>query len=153
MIMKIQEKIERYLKTKEDDWQDDDTLDPEDEDDGISTALFERMADLILSLDEDQLSDWQAEQVDNILELLDEEDEDEDEDEDEELTELRLAKRTKSRERMKARQYRRTHKGVIKRKRKRFLRSAAGKRRVRLKKRMAGRKRTATGRRMVRYHR
>jgi len=149
--MKILERIERYLKTKEDDWQDDDTLDPEDEDDGISTALFERMADLIMSLEEDNLTDWQAELVDNILELLDEEDEDEEE-EDEELTELRLAKRTKSRERMKARQYRRTHKGIIKRKRKRFLRSSAGKRRMRLKKRMAGRKRTATGRRMVRYH-
>lgn len=117
--------------------------------------LFEEMADFIIALEPDQLSEEQIEKILDILEELEidshiQDFEDEDEDEDE-LDEKRLAKRTKVKDRLKARKYYKRYKSKIKKKKKRFMRSATGKLRKKKSERMAKSGRTATGRKKVKY--
>lgn len=108
--------------------------------------LFEKMADFIISLDDEPLSDDAFEEMEDILEELDYEDDGE------EIDELRMSKRTPSSKRMQAKRYARTHRTKIKRRKQKLSRSAEGKRRKRLTTRLAKAGRTATGRRKIRYH-
>lgn len=145
--MILRDVMKRYLRTHEDDWEDDDIETPSERGD-VSSSLFDNMADFILTLDEDQLDDNQMDMLEAILDYLDEEGPEE-----EGVSEIRYARKTKGRERMKARAYRRRNRAKIRRRRKKFKRTAAGKRRERRKKIMSKRGRTATGRKKVRYHR
>ena len=148
--MNITSKLNRYLDEMETIGRDEDEM---------QNDLFDKMADFILELDEELLTDEQQDVYGEILEDLgyDEDDLDDDEDDfdDDDLDnidEIRMAHRTSAKDRMKSKAYLRKNNQKVKRKKKKFKKSAAGKRRLIKKKKMAGRNKTATGRKKVRYH-
>lgn len=128
------------------------TMDTNDESIKINDDLFERMADFIIELDPDSLSDNQLQEVMDIIddmEVISNTEDDEDEDI---VDEVRLAKRTSAQSRLKAKSYYRKNKSKIKIKKKKFKKSAAGKARARKTKIMGASGRTATGRKKTQYH-
>jgi hypothetical protein len=120
-----------------------------------SQELFDRMADLIVSIEPDSLSDEQLEEVINLLTDMEIEDEDE-------ISEVikgtvvrkyKLASKSGTQEKAYARKYYRKNRIKIKRKKMLFKRSAEGRKRKRLMSRMIRQHKTPTGRRKVRYRR
>ena len=110
--------------------------------------LFDRVANFILQLEPDSLSDDQLDEVVDILDQLEFDDELE-----EQLDRpLKLAKRSSIKKRQRSRQYTRSNRGKIKRKRVQFKRSTEGRKRKLLKKRMELRFKTPTGQKKKRYH-
>lgn len=109
----------------------------------FDSELFQRALDLIVGLEPEQLTDDQLEEVIFILDDIETE---------EDLTELRLSKRSSPEKKREARKYWRTNKVKIKVRRKKFKRSAEGRKRKRMKKRLLSVNKTPTGRRKVRYH-
>lgn len=109
--------------------------------------LFNRIANFILQLEPDSLSDDQLDEVVDILEQLEFDDELE-----EQTQRPTLAKRSSVKKRQRSRQSTRSNRGKIKRKRIQFKRSAEGRKRSLLKKRMEIRLKTPTGQKKKRYH-
>ena len=107
--------------------------------------LFERLLNFIIELDPEQLGDEQLDTVESILDELEMFGEDG-------VSEIRLSKRSSAEKRRKSRQFYRRNRQKIKIRRKKFKRSAAGRKRKRLTKMKAKSGKTATGRRKVRYH-
>jgi hypothetical protein len=104
--------------------------------------LFGRMADFILELDDDQLSDNQLNEWELIISDLDSDD----------ISEVEMAKRSSSQKRAQAKRYYRSNKAKIRRKIKTFAKSSAGKTWARKSKQMARSGKTVTGRKKVKYH-
>lgn len=109
--------------------------------------IFEKMAQFIMDLEPDQLSDNELDEVINIIDDLEM-----DAGIEEQARATRRAKRTDPSKRQAAKRYYRANRSRIKRRKARFKRSAEGRKRERQKKRMARVGKTATGRRKVRYH-
>jgi ATPase subunit of ABC transporter with duplicated ATPase domains len=117
--------------------------------------LFERMVEFITSLEPDELSDDQLEEVLDILDDLEIKGQIYDyEDDFEEIDEVRKrVKRTKQPDRMSARRYYKRNRAKIKKRKKRFQKSAKGRLRKAKAKRLAKTGRTPTGRKKTSYHR
>lgn len=111
--------------------------------------LFEKIANFIINLDPDTLSD---EQVDQVLEMLEKLGVD-DLDEQQQRRVSRLAKRTPQSKNQYSKKWYRKNRTAIKRRKAKFRRSAQGRKRMKAKERLARTGRTATGRKKVRYHR
>lgn len=111
--------------------------------------LFEKIANFIINLDPDTLSDAQ---VDQVLEMIEELEVD-DIDEQQQRRISRLAKRTPQSKNQYSKKWYRKNRTAIKRRKAKFRRSAQGRKRMKAKERLARTGRTATGRKKVRYHR
>jgi len=107
--------------------------------------LFERLLDFVIALDPEQLNDIQLDNVTSMLDDLEMYGEDG-------VSELRLSRRSSAEKKRQSRQYWRRNKQKIKLRRKKFKRSAEGRKKKRLTKIKARSGKTATGRRKVRYH-
>ena len=105
--------------------------------------IFDRVLDLVISLDPEQLDDGQLEEVMDIIDDLETEDE---------ITEARRSGRTSIEKRREAKKYWNKNKVKIKLKRKKFKKSSEGRKRKRIRKRMEKSGRTALGRKKVTYH-
>jgi len=114
-------------------------------------TLFEKMADLVVSLEPELLTD---DQLDVTLEILEDIDSigSEDEDEEDSIDEIKLAKKTSTASRMKAKRYYQKNRSKIKMKKKKLAKSSVGKMRKRKSVVMAKSGKTATGRKAVKYH-
>jgi len=110
----------------------------------LDESLFNKMMDFIIELDENELTEDQITKVVDILSDIEFE---------EDVSELKRTKRTNIQKKQYARKYRKANRNKIKMKKKKFQRSAEGKKRKRLAKRMAKSKKTPTGRRKVKYNR
>ena len=119
---------------------------PVEEDD--KQEIFNRVANFILQLEPDSLSD---DQLDEVVEILDQLEFD-DEIEEQQTRRPVLAKKSSLKKKQYSRQYTRKNRGRIKRKRIQFKRSGEGRKRALLKKRMSLKFRSPTGRKKVRYH-
>lgn len=107
--------------------------------------LFFKLADFIINLDPEKLSDSQ---VESVLEIIDEL-------EDEDIQEVRtpkLAKRASAMKNQYSKKWYRKNRAEIKRRKKKFRRSSEGRKRGKARERLARQGRTATGRKKVRYH-
>jgi hypothetical protein len=135
----------------------DDILDQEDKilpavpdvelDFTFEEQLFEKIANFIINLDPDTLSD---DQVLQVLEMLDEL---EVEDVDEVRKVSRFARRTPQSKNQYSKKWYRKNRTAIKRRKAKFRRSAQGRKRLKAKERLERTGRTATGRKKVKYHR
>jgi len=112
--------------------------------------LFNKMANFIINLDPDSLSDDQLQEIIDMIEELEVEF---DEEGIEEIKTPRLAKRTAANKNQYSKKWYRTNKNSIKRRKAKMARSSQGRKRAIKKGRMARIGKTATGRRKVRYHR
>lgn len=108
--------------------------------------LFSRMANFIINLEPDDLSDNQVQEVINMIETL------EDEYDIQEVRKPRLARRTPQTKNQSSKKWYRKNRTEIKRRKAKFRRSAEGRKRMMKKERLARQGKTATGRRKVRYH-
>ena len=106
--------------------------------------LFERSMDFIMNLDPEQLND---NQLDSVIGIMDDLEIDVDE-----LGEVKLAKKTSSQDRMKAKAYRRKNKAKMKLKKKKFQKSSEGRKRKKKAAIMGKSGKTATGRKKLKYH-
>ena len=109
--------------------------------------MFNKMANFIINLDPDSLTDEQVENVINLIEKLEVEI-----DEVDEVRNPRLAKRTLAGKNQYSKKWYRKNRTSIKRRKARFRRSSEGRKRMKAKERLARQGRTATGRKKVRYH-
>ena len=108
--------------------------------------LFDKMANFIINLDPDNLSDQQLEEVLKMIDNL--------EIEAGELQEkIRLAKKTKLSKNQYSKKWYRANKTEIKRRKEQFKRSGEGRKRASKRTKNAERGKTATGRRKVKYNR
>lgn len=114
--------------------------------------LFDRMADIIVSLDPDYLTDIQLEEVMNILQDIEFSDESE-VSEQASGRKYKLASKSNPQTRQYARKYYRKNRIKIRKKKVLFKRSAEGRKRKRIMQRMSKQHKTPTGRRKVRYRR
>lgn len=140
----IHKKLEDYLSESE---KVDEFLPEED------TELMERMADFIMGLDYENLSDDQIEEMTDIVDDLADEDINEIFDEDDDIEEAIAAKKVKIRpsdKRRRRMEYRRKR-AAIKLKAKKFRRTTKYKQWVRMKKRKAGSGKTARGKRIRKF--
>lgn len=122
-----------------------------EEDYSFDEDIFSRMADFIINLDPDKLSDSQ---LDSAMSIIDELGEDE-EDYEEEIQELKtpkLARRTSSTKNQYSKKWYRINRAKIKKRKAKFRRSAEGRKRQKARMRLARQGKTATGRKKVRYH-
>jgi hypothetical protein len=122
-------------------------IEPED-DDGFDEEMFYRMADFIINLDPEQLSD---DQLEVAMAIIDDFDAYEDENV-QELRKPRLAKRTPATKNQYSKKWYRKNRTHVKRRKKKFRRSAEGRKRDNKRERLARQGKTATGRKKVRYH-
>ena len=109
--------------------------------------MFDKMANFIINLDPDSLTDEQVENVIKLIEKLEVEI-----DEVDEVRNPRLAKRTLAGKNQYSKKWYRKNRTRIKRRKAKFRRSSEGRKRMKSKERLARQGRTATGRRKVRYH-
>lgn len=115
--------------------------------------MFDKMANFIINLNPDALSDSQVENVINMIEKLEVEiGEDEDEDSIDELKKHKMAKKTVAPENQYGKKWYRKNRTQIKRRKAKFRRSGEGRKRLKAKERLAKQGRTPTGRKKVRYH-
>jgi hypothetical protein len=110
-------------------------------------SMFDKMANFIISLDPESLSDSQVEQVINMIEDLEVE-----VDEIDEVKKPKMAKRTLAPENQYGKKWYRKNRTKIKRRKAKFRRSSEGRKRMKAKERLAKQGRTPTGRKKVRYH-
>jgi hypothetical protein len=106
--------------------------------------LFNKMANFIINLDPDKLTDSQLEGVINMIDNL--------EMEIQELQEKRLAQKTKLSKNQYSKKWYRANKTEIKRRKEKFKRSSEGRKRIKMKKRNDRIGRTATGRSKLEYN-
>lgn len=109
--------------------------------------MFDKMANFIINLDPESLSDSQVEQIIDFIEKLEVEI-----GELEEVRNPKLAKRTLATKNQYSKKWYRKNRNQIKRRKAKLRRSSEGRKRIKSKKRLARQGRTATGRRKVRYH-
>lgn len=114
--------------------------------------MFSKMANFIINLDPDDLSDSQVQEVINMIEKLEAESGEETEDV-QEVRKPKLAKRTAATKNQASKKWYRANKTQIRRRKAKFRRSSEGRKRKQAKERLARQGRTPTGRRKVRYHR
>jgi len=114
--------------------------------------MFSKMANFIINLNPDSLSDAQVQEVINMIEKLEVESDDVDVDDITEVKKPKLAKRTLATKNQSSKKWYRKNRTSIKRRKKKFRRSGEGRKRLMKKDRLARQGRTATGRRKVRYH-
>jgi len=86
----------------------------QEEDFDTDQEVFDMMMEFVTSLDPEQLTDGQAEQLMNVFDYLDPEGDDD------ELDELRYLRRTTRKARKKAKLYRRRHRGQLRQYRRRM---------------------------------
>jgi hypothetical protein len=110
--------------------------------------MFSKMANFIINLNPDGLTDDQVQEVINMIEKLEVE-----VDEIQEVRKPKMAKRTLATKNQASKKWYRKNKTNIKRRKAKFRRSSEGRKRLMKKERMARQGRTATGRKKVRYHR
>lgn len=110
--------------------------------------LFSKMANFIVNLDPDRLSDEQLDFVINFIEDL----EVQTGEEIQEIANPRLAKRTNPSKNASSKKWYRQNRLHVKKRKKKFYRSAEGRKRLKKKERMERMGKTATGRRKVKYH-
>ena len=108
-------------------------------------VMFNKMLNFIISLDPEQLTDNQLEEISNMLEDLEFEDED--------LTEIKMSGKTSQEKRRYQARYYRRFRSKISQKRKKFRKSAEGRKRKKQSERMEKVGKTPTGKARVRYHR
>lgn len=111
--------------------------------------MFSKMADFIISLDPDALTDSQVETVIDLIADLEIEDEEEDI---QEIKNPKLARRTPASKNQYSKKWYRRNRTEIKRRKAKFKRSSEGRKRQKARERLERQGRTATGRRKVRYH-
>jgi hypothetical protein len=109
--------------------------------------LFSKMANFIINLDPENLSDSQ---VDEVIKMI--EDMESDNNDLQELKTPKLAKRTSATKNQYSKKWYRKNRAEIKRRKKKFRRSAEGRKRANKRERLSRQGRTATGRKKVRYH-
>lgn len=109
--------------------------------------MFDRMANFIVNLDPEKLSDDQLEKVLNMIEDLEPEVE-----EIEELRKPRLAKRTPAIKNQYSKKWYRKNRTHVRRRKAKFRRSAEGRKRANKRERLSRQGKTPTGRKKVRYH-
>ena len=112
--------------------------------------MFDKMYDFIVSLEPDQLTEEQANDVMGIIEEIEIEYEGVDEDEDDLDEAPKRVKRNRSAARKRAKAYRR-NKSPRKRAAKKYRKSSRGKQMAKKSKRMSKRGKTATGKRIRQY--
>lgn len=115
------------------------------EDDDFPDELFGRMAEFIMSLDPEMLSDDELEEAISILQEIEIAF-------GENIEEAKLAKNAGATKKSYARKWYRMKKNDIKKGKERLKRSSEGRKRLRIKDRLAKSKRTPTGRKKVRYN-
>ena len=130
---KITEQINTMLGNNIIQWETDD-------------FLFTKMADFIIDLDPNILTNIQIEKVMDIIELLEVED-------DTKISELKLAGKSSSDKKKYSRIYYRKNRNKIKKVKKIFKKSSEGRKRKRNKIRLSKLNRTPTGKRKVKYRR
>jgi len=150
--MKIDEKIDKYLK--------EESSDDYDLEDNYDEELFDKMLDLIFSLDETQVTEEQADIILEIVELLDD-GSDDDIDDDIEYDEeydgsevdevFKIRKRRDLTVKRKRRRAYRRKKATRKLKARKYRRSARGKMTMRKAKRKAKVGRTSTNKRQRKF--
>lgn len=113
--------------------------------------LFDKMANLIVSLDPDSLTDIQIQEVMDILEIM--EFIDKEEVSEQATKKYKLANKSDPQTRQYARKYYRKNRVKIRKKTSIFRRSAEGRKRKRMMQRMSKQNKTPTGRRKTRYRR
>lgn len=109
--------------------------------------LFNRMANFIINLDPDRLSDGQLEEIINMIDNLEV-----DLDELQETEKTRLANKSTLAKNQYSKKWYRANKTEIQRRKEKFKRSSEGRKRARLKSKNARINRTATGRGKVQYN-
>jgi hypothetical protein len=129
--------IDQYIYT-------DEETDP-DANFNFDENLFNRMADFIMELEPEQLTDSQ---IDTILGIIDDIEVDTDDIEES----IRKTKKTLASDNQYGRSYYRKNKSKVKTRKKKFQNSAEAKKRERKKKIMDKSDRTPTGRKKVRYN-
>lgn len=107
--------------------------------------LFNRMANFIINLNPDRLSENEVQEIINMIEKFEEEFDD--------LQEIRLARRTPQDKNQYSKKWYRTNKTSIKKRKARLDRSSQGRKRAKMKEKLSDIGKTATGRRKVKYHR
>lgn len=110
--------------------------------------MFVRMANFIVNLDPDALTDDQVEMVLGMLDDL----EMEDMEEIEELKKPRLARRTSATKNQYSKKWYRKNRQHVKRRKAKFRRSSEGRKRANKRERLSRQGKTPTGRKKVRYH-
>jgi hypothetical protein len=115
-------------------------------------ALFDKMANFIINLEPDKLTDEQLEKVINMIEDLEPDLEEVQEQEQQQQKKRRRAKKSTGLEKSYGRKWYRMNKVNVKKRKKKFMRSAEGRKRMRLKDRMARIGRTPTGRKKLSYN-
>jgi len=113
--------------------------------------LFSKMANFIVNLEPDDLTDEQLDFVVGFIEDLEIQAGDEEEDIKEVLN-PRMARRTNPSKNASSKKWYRQNRLHVKKRKKKFKRSSEGRKRMKMKDRMARMGKTATGRRKVRYH-
>ena len=159
--MNITDKLDKYLIEMEVDID----IGPEKDEQWDEDDVFSKMADFMLSLDDSQLTDDQADAMDEIFGMIDELGDDDDDVYDKDDTgeydnldfqagvnEVRMAKKTSASSKRKSKSYYRKFKMKIRKRKKKFKRSAAGHRRDVARTRLAKQNKSATGRKKVKYH-
>jgi hypothetical protein len=115
--------------------------------------IFSKMANFIINLEPENLSDSQLEYVINMIEMLEVENDDIDnEDIKEGEGNPKLAKRSLSTKNQSSKIWYRKNRNKIKKRKERLKRSSQGRKRIISKDRLERQGRTPTGRRNVKYH-
>ena len=114
--------------------------------------MFDKMANFIINLDPDSLSDSQVEQIINIIEELEVEAGEENEEELEEEKKPKMAKKSLAPENQYGKKWYRKNRTQVRRRKAKFRRSSEGRKRMLAKERLERQGRTPTGRKKVRYH-
>ena len=115
----------------------------DEDEDGPDEELMDKMLNLIVSLNDEDITDEQANQIAEIINMIDPKDEDEDEDEMSEVFKKRV-KRDLTAARKRRREYR-TKRSKMRLKAKRYRRSASGKQTLRKAKRFGKFGKTSKG--------
>ena len=110
--------------------------------------LFNRMADFIINLNPDNLSEEQVDEIMDFIEYLEEEYDDDIQ----EVRTARLARRTPQDKNQYSKRWYRKNRNAIKRRKAKLARSSHGRKRAKMRERLKKIGKTATGRRKVRYH-
>jgi len=109
--------------------------------------IFSKMANFIINLEPDKLTDSQIEEVIDMIEKLEVEVEDIQEE-----GNPKLARMSTSTKNQASKKWYSTNKTQIKKRKERLKRSSEGRKRLRTKERLESQGRTSTGRRKVKYH-
>lgn len=142
----------RLLEVIDDVLEQEDNILPRDNtkvksDFSFDDEMFSKMANFIINLNPDDLSDSQIEEVIDMIEKLEVEVDSVDE-----VRTPKLARRTLAGKNQASKKWYRKNRTQIKRRKAKFRRSSEGRKRIKSKERLAKQGRTPTGRKKVRYH-